>query len=162
MVEPACRYMRPSARVYVGQRQLWAEIDSYLNGPDDEKRPCTTALLTGPAGCGKTAALANWVLRNRADGFVLPHFVGCNAQSRDSFFTLQRLLMELKRGFTLDGELPSTTVEMAQILPSWLERAALRARVIIIIDGVDELTEDSPEQDEPDVAVALLKLVQPT
>ena len=143
--------MRPSTRVYVGQRQLWAEIDSYLNGPDDKKRPSATAFLTGLPGCGKTAALSNWVLRNRADGFVLPHFVGCNSQSKDSFFTLQRLLMELKRGFVLDGEVPSTTVEMAQILPSWLERASLKSRIIIIIDGVDELTEDSNVQGEPDV-----------
>ena len=130
--------------MYVGQRQLWAELDLYLNGPDEEGVQLAPLLLLGETGAGKSACLANWTLQNQAAGFVLPHFTSCSAHSADPAAMMRRVLSELQRSFNLGGDVGSiSSDEMAQLFPIWIERAAAVQRVVLILDGVDELIPDA-------------------
>ena len=99
----------------------------------------TPLVLLGSAGSGKSAAVANWFLRNNRPGFVLVHFVGCSANSTDHILLVRRLLTELQRAFRLEGDVPDVPKQALELLPLWLDRACAFSSVVILIDGIEHL-----------------------
>ncbi|KAL1499076.1 hypothetical protein AB1Y20_013591 [Prymnesium parvum] len=140
-------FARPLVRAYVGRQDVWKAIDNYCYGDissasldgKKESGQAVPLVLHGPPGCGKTAAFANWLLKNKASGFVLPHFVGCTSSSTEPAQIVRRILEELRRAFELEGSVPHDDRECTAMLPLWLARASSIDRVVILIDGLDEL-----------------------
>ena len=85
---------RSSDYVYeTGSRVAFQALDSHAETIEgDVKLPF---VITGAAGCGKSALLANWVsLRRKTkhrDEFLFQHFVGCSPQSKQLAHLLHRL-----------------------------------------------------------------------
>ncbi|KAL1515510.1 hypothetical protein AB1Y20_002132 [Prymnesium parvum] len=139
-------YAKAQVHAYIVSETVVSAISSYVDGvqqsADGIRRPL---IIDGVRGSGKTAALAHWFLNNTRSGFVLPHFVGCNADSTDHVLCLRRMLLELQRSFNLDSEefnkrgLPNDQEAIASLLPVWLARAAMEGPIVIIIDGLDQL-----------------------
>lgn len=117
------------------------------NGYDKRNSPL---LIVGEAGSGKSALLANWMLkrqrvlaRSRMGGgeeFIFYHAVGCSRQSLSVSCLLRRLITEIKEKFEITREVPASQEKLRWELPRFLDHAAKRARVIVIvIDGLHRL-----------------------
>lgn len=98
-------------------------------------------------GSGKSALLANWVLKRRAtkhkDEFLFQHFVESSAQSGHLGHMLYRLETELKAFFQLrEIEVPESEERLRWSLSRFLSAAVKKkfpARIVIVIDGVNKL-----------------------
>ena len=63
----------------------------------------------------------------------------------DHVLLAQRLLSELQRAFRLEGDVPDDPKLTFELLPLWLERACAIGPVVILIDGVDQMSETNGE-----------------
>jgi len=110
---------------------------------DDALRPeRAKVLLTGPAGCGKSALLANWSTRLISaipDAFVFRHFVGATPTSTDWISMVRRLARQLCDAAGIKREIPSQPFALRTFVAEMLVKVSQRAKVLLIIDGVDHL-----------------------
>ena len=125
---------------YVGQISVQGTISKYARGEGTRGAPL---IVVGDRACGKSAAVAHWMLNNSQSGFVLPHFVGCYKSSNDHVWIMRRILLEVQTAFGLKGSVPLDSQALQDLLPLWLTRAcrATEDMVTIIIDGVDQLAD---------------------
>lgn len=110
-------------------------------------------VVTGPAGAGATAAVANWAERWRAehaDDVVIEHYVGANDEASDWTALARRLVGELSRAHNLDGldadALPDDAAGLRAAVARAIDLTAAattasttNAQTVIIVDGVDQL-----------------------
>eukprot|EP01130_Rhizamoeba_saxonica_P017056 TRINITY_DN8098_c0_g1_i1.p1 TRINITY_DN8098_c0_g1~~TRINITY_DN8098_c0_g1_i1.p1 ORF type:complete len:2262 (-),score=513.74 TRINITY_DN8098_c0_g1_i1:41-6826(-) len=99
-------------------------------------------VLHGKAGDGKSAimaTLANSLAEKDSSTFVLPHFIGSSPGSTSIRQTLFRLCSELKHIFKLEDEIPEDYKSLAALFPSFLEQACFQGKLILVIDGLDQL-----------------------
>ncbi|HEX2578708.1 MAG TPA: DUF4062 domain-containing protein [Aquihabitans sp.] len=117
-------------------------------------------LLTGPAGIGKSALLATWAERRgeppadagAAPTVVLTHFTGASADAADGTAMVRRLIGEVARRCGLDvdlDELPTEPAALRTAFTDVLRRAGQGHRLVLVVDGLDQL-EDRDQA--PDLA----------
>ena len=113
-------------------------------------------MLTGPLGCGKTAVLAAWLAKRRhaqsrktrlislnsQEEFVFWQTAGCSRQSTFVGHMLRRLMTEMKEHFALPREVPAHEGALTWNFPRFLEMAANKGRVILVIDGMARMQSD--------------------
>lgn len=141
---------RSSDYVYeTGSRVAFHALDSHAETIEgDVKLPF---VITGAAGCGKSALLANWVsLRRKTkhrDEFLFQHFVGCSPQSKQLAHLLHRLESALKEHFQLrEMEIPTSEERLRWSLNRFLTAAGKKqfpARIVIVLDAVNCLLGES-------------------
>jgi tetratricopeptide (TPR) repeat protein len=132
--------------VYVVRREAGNRLDEHGAGSGPP------LVVTGPAGIGKSALLANWWLRwrqahERAFGFV--HVVGATPSSSSALELVDRLIRALGSLFG-GGVFGRTLVDGAPLLQVFLAVAAERAGpepMVLVIDGLDRLEDHSDELD---------------
>ncbi len=130
--------------VYIGRQESFARLDAHANGSDPP------LVILGESGSGKSALLANWAAQYRAahpGSLILMHFVGATPFSADWAAILRRLLGELKRNFQIMEEIPREPEQLAATFANWLHMAAVRGRVIIILDALNQLEDRAGAQD---------------
>ena len=119
-----------------GRDAILRDLDAWL---EDPQRPF--ALLTAPAGQGKSALLAHWVNALNARNFpvaFVPVSVrfGTNLES----VTFSALAIQLAR--LLGENIPSDPSIPGQVwrgmVSSYLRRSPPQGRLLVILDGVDE------------------------
>ena len=124
---------------------LFTILDQHADTVEgDIKHPL---VILGNEGSGKSAFLANWVMRRREhkhkEEFLFQHFVGCSARSSQLGPTLFRLEKALKDFFQLrEMEVPDSEERLRWSLNRFLAAAAKKhspARIVVIIDGVNNL-----------------------
>ncbi|XP_076442527.1 uncharacterized protein LOC143281281 [Babylonia areolata] len=107
---------------YVANQEHYDFLNSALksNGPEggEGDRGCGHVAVTGPAGCGKSALLCNWLhshLSQLPDVIAIPYYVGCAPSTRDAQGLLDFVYGELeyhlgdasKENNTADGQTDS-------------------------------------------------------
>jgi len=103
-------------------------------------------VITGAAGSGKSAALANWVHARKekaatiSEEFVFCHFAGCSEASTHVRNLLWRICTALKTRFSLKCKLTYDEQALSWEFPRCLQLAALKGHAIIVIDGLEALT----------------------
>ncbi len=132
--------------VYVGRESDFEQLDDFA----DSSAPLF--LLLASAGQGKSALLANWIPRQQArrpDVFVLSHFVGATVRSTDLTRTLRRLVDELHAHFGLPHIITRNPYGLRQILADTLRLVSHRGRTLIVLDGIQALSDrgEMPEMD---------------
>ncbi len=133
--------------VYCAEGALLASLENYTDDGPEDRSP---VVLLGEDGSGKSALLANFVERrtrhngrsNRND-FMFFHAVGCSRQSMNVNSLLRRLMNALKEHFELTRNVPLDEDRLSWDLPLFLEQAAKKGKIIIIIDGLQRLTSNS-------------------
>jgi len=138
-IEEHEQYAESRRRVYIGRDEYFRKLDHYA---DDHKLPL---VISGESGSGKSALVANWVDRYRRqhpETFIIQHYLGSSQQSASHTMIIRRIMQELKRRFSLAVELPADPSELNKAFVRWLVLAAQRGRVILVLDGLNQL-EDS-------------------
>jgi hypothetical protein len=103
----------------------------------------------GNSGLGKTALVANLYFnykKSNPNHFILSHFVGCSTQSTSHINIIKRVMMEMKKFFKLDLEIPKEKDALLQEFVPWLRnleednKATGQHRgMLIILDGLNQL-----------------------
>lgn len=104
-------------------------------------------VVTGNAGMGKSALLANWLriwhLEHPHD-FVFQHYIGGALDSATHWRVMSRLITEIRRWTGAAEALPSSHDELLAALPVWIAQATNKARrdgvrCIVVLDAVNQL-----------------------
>ncbi|MBI2945737.1 MAG: HEAT repeat domain-containing protein [Candidatus Wallbacteria bacterium] len=138
-------FIREGARHHVGRRAELESLTAHAAGSG-----AGMLVVTGPPGCGKSALLGAWVSsqrQSRADTLVLSHFVGASADSTRADRLMRRLHDELRARLDLPGEFPKDPREMAEAFAIRLAEAAKKVRLVLVIDGLNQLDAAEAAQD---------------
>eukprot|EP01116_Phalansterium_solitarium_P003945 TRINITY_DN1478_c0_g2_i3.p1 TRINITY_DN1478_c0_g2~~TRINITY_DN1478_c0_g2_i3.p1 ORF type:complete len:2362 (+),score=859.43 TRINITY_DN1478_c0_g2_i3:58-7143(+) len=98
--------------------------------------------VSGKAGVGKSSLVAAFALhysRRHPDAFVVPHFVGASRGSDDVRRIIRRVCLELVAKFGLETSVPEEYEALRQAWPSIVEQAAFNGRILLLLDGLDQL-----------------------
>lgn len=83
---------------------------------------------------------------NKADkAFVLAHFAGATADSTDPAALLRRLLLALKERLSLPFVMPEQPHQLPTAFASFLQAAATQGRVVLLLDGLEQVAAAAPE-----------------
>jgi tetratricopeptide (TPR) repeat protein len=129
-------FARSRARVYVERPALFAALDAHAAGAGPP------LVVLGESGGGKSALLANWArrLRERGDALlVIEHYIGATPASTDWAEMLRRILGELDRHFALKLEIPDKPEALRAAFANGLYRAAAQGRVVLVLDGLNQI-----------------------
>lgn len=102
-------------------------------------------LVLGSSGAGKSALLANWARHHRhnhPEDLVIVHHAGATSQSTDAASFMRRILAELAQHLGITEPLPETLTQVTEAFPRWLDLAARTRRIVLVLDGLDQLTAD--------------------
>lgn len=139
--------------VYLESPRLTRELDEFCDA-DAMHQPRGPVILLGESGVGKSAFLANWLVRRKKmfqssqtayPEFTFYHVVGCSRQSCFVANLLERILRELKEYFELSKEVPDVEERLGWQLPRFLEAAAKKGRVVLVVDGLQRLRTSNGE-----------------
>ena len=133
------QYADTRRRVYIGREEYFRKLEEHAGSHD------LPLVITGESGSGKSALIANWVTRYRRqkpETFIIQHYLGSSPQSANHIMIIRRIMKEIRRRYGLPDELPAEPGEMKKAFPKWLAMAAQRDRMILILDGLNQL-EDS-------------------
>ncbi|XP_070181286.1 TPR repeat-containing protein DDB_G0287407-like [Littorina saxatilis] len=152
-LELACHdaYMANRTSLFIGGDAYMKELNQTL------QKGGVGHLVVGPAGSGKGAVVSNWVaaVKKKKSHELIYHFVGCSKDSTSVSGILSRLIEELE---TLAGVVkkrkgleereeedakPSNLSEMFQQLQVVMDKAAKRKKILIVIDGVSRIEQQS-------------------
>ncbi len=125
------------ATVYVGRDEYFERLDTHAAGDGPP------LVVLGESGVGKSALLANWVLRYRASHPaepVLVHFIGSSPDSSDWRAMLRRIMGELGRRLGIEGEeVPDAPDQLRLAFADRLHATAAGGRTVLVIDALNQL-----------------------
>jgi nephrocystin-3 len=106
-------------------------------------------VVTGESGGGKTALLAAWSAQwgdEHPDDLIIQHYFGATPESASVAGFLQRLMGELKRRYGIDDDIPAQPDTLRVALPQWLARTINGGRVVLVLDGLNQVEGDEPDR----------------
>ncbi len=124
---------------FIGRRDVLDKLREFVENEEDN-----SLVVTGTAGCGKSAVLAKFAREyseQHTDYFVLTHFIGASPGSTDVRRTLLRLCRELKRKFAIKEEISTDYYELRQAFVKFLEQTVERGKVLLVIGALNQLDE---------------------
>ena len=155
-------WARSRADVYVGGEAYFERLDRHAAGDGPP------LVVLGESGTGKSALLAHWALSRQAadpEQIMVLHFSEASGQSSGWAAMLRRVMGELRRHFDIEGEVPDEPAALRAAFEDWLHRADARGRMVLIVDGLDELEDREGALDLvwlPPVVPANVRLVVST
>ncbi len=126
-------------RYIVGSRQT--VFDDLTRFAQADGEPNIVA-LTGPSGCGKSALLGKFsqdYANQHPSETMITHFVGASAGSMGLRRTLRGLCHALARAAGDERGIPQEVKELAPRLEELLGLASQRQRILLILDGLNQL-----------------------
>ena len=136
-------YARSRRLAFVGRENLLDYLDEYNT---TASKPL---VLVGEAGSGKSALLAEWIVRWRSkhpDDLIIQHYIGSTPDSANWQRLLYRILHELKRSFSIDDDIPVDPDVLRTALSEWTSKTESSARVVLILDALNQLSNDEAAQ----------------
>ena len=133
-------YARSRRLAFIGREDLLRRLSDCAASPTGKP-----LVLTGQSGCGKSALLAEWSFSWRAnhpDDLIIQHYIGSTPDSADWQSLVRRILEELKRAFSIVDDLPTTPDALRDALNAWTTKAAGSRRVVVVLDSLNQLTDD--------------------
>lgn len=143
-------FARSRAGVYIGRQEYFDRLDAHVAGDGPP------LVVLGESGLGKSALLANWFLdrfrpstlnSQPSTTFALIHFIGSTADSADAARLMQRIMLELKRHFDWPDDVPVMPDQIRDEFPQWLVNAAASGRIVLVLDGLNQLEDRDAARD---------------
>ena len=122
--------------VYIRRQEYMDRLTTHV---EEERLPLA---VLGESGSGKSALLANWAFdydKRHPDELIIKHFIGSSPQSADWTMMLRRIMGELKRHFNFKQYIPDQPDALKVTFANWLNMAAAKGRVILILDALNQL-----------------------
>lgn len=129
-------FARSRARAYVGRAETFQRLDAHADGSSPP------LVVTGESGLGKSALLANWIAayqKTHPTTPVIAHYIGATAESTDWAALARRILNGLSRWMGVALAQPNGAAELRQAVAAGLAQAGARGRVVLVIDGLNQL-----------------------
>ena len=131
-------------RLYLGGEEYFKALDQAMRA---EK--FSPLLITGQSGGGKSALLANWVMRWQAEHLetaVILHHLGCGADAADPVRLVTRLMQEIARLTGEEFKPESDPEKQLEQLQQWLALGSVWAEregreVLLVLDGLDKVSD---------------------
>lgn len=133
--------------IYIDREEEIAELTRHIesDGPP--------LVVYGESGIGKSALLSNWSKKYFDDDRDSPdsvqtaafirHFIGASASSSSVDGLLRRVIGELNRQLGLNFTVPDERSTIPEAFRRCLSQAALRGRVVILLDALDQLEDQN-------------------
>jgi len=138
------QYANTRRKVYIGRQGYYRKLDEHAGSQEPP------LVIIGGSGSGKSALIANWVDRYRRQNpeiFIIQHYLGSSPQSANHIMIIRRIIQEIRRRYGLADELPAEPGELKKVFPQWLAMAAQRGRMILILDGLNQLEDTDNARD---------------
>ncbi|HJX93397.1 MAG TPA: NACHT domain-containing protein [Pyrinomonadaceae bacterium] len=134
-------FLQDRTRLFIGREDTLAKMFRYL----DDGKANTPLVVTGQAGSGKSALLAEFAVRarKRMNAMVLPFFIGASAASTDLISGLRSIVEKLRVSLRLQIPVPSKPEELRLLLHRVIKALSSRKRLILLIDALDQLDPSS-------------------
>lgn len=153
-VQPTDQVLRPLQRAAADQLawQAWLADSGAVDRSQERLLNRFAAQAGAPlvlSGSGTSRLLAKWTPRfgsSHGDTPVFFHHVGCTAESRSVDHLLHRLLDAIRLHCDLRDPIPLSPEARIEVLPNWLARLAARGRAVLVLDRLDALEDNDPEQ----------------
>ena len=130
------RFLADRTRLFFGRDELLDRMALYVKN-DQERLPF---VITGPAGCGKSALLAKFAAsKTEPDVLVLPYFIGAAPGSTDLTFAVRSICETLAKECEVDEEISSDPAKLQLQLPVILAKAGRKRKVVLLIDALNQL-----------------------
>ncbi|SFV57848.1 kinesin light chain-like protein [hydrothermal vent metagenome] len=117
-------------------------LSKFINSDQDR------LLLYGESGYGKSALIANYLNRFRADDnsyFIIEHYIGGAGElSNDLHQMLRRVMLEIKEEFNLADEIPTEPQKIMDEFALWVHR--VKRPTIIVFDGYNQIEDELKEK----------------
>jgi tetratricopeptide (TPR) repeat protein len=158
VIEPLDREAEEHAAFAASRTKVYVDRQSYFDCLNEHAHSDSPPLVVvGAPGSGKSALLANWVKQYGSDPDrissaitlqaskpisitpVLTHFIGATATSSNWTVMLRHLMGELRRHYRIEQEIPDKSDALRSAFLNWLEMAAVKGRLIIVLDALDKL-----------------------
>lgn len=151
------------------RRRLYLGGEAYFKALDEamKAKAFRPVLITGQSGGGKSALVANWVdrwSRKHPKTAVIVHHLGSGSDAADPVRMAVRLMREISRLTGDEFKLESDPEKLLEQLPQWLALASAWAKrskkeLLIVLDGLDEVTDTQGLNWLSNFAIAELKIV---
>ncbi|XP_022091330.1 uncharacterized protein LOC110979639 [Acanthaster planci] len=149
-------FAEPRLRIYIGGQEYIQQINAYVqkatrSGEDFVNTPF---VILGESGSGKSALVANWTRQFEEENpgiFLFMHFIGSSAESASHLNLLRRLYEEIKQFFGFEMTVPSSQRNLVLELSTWLQMAGKQARVVLVLDALNQLDSGSGAGEEQDL-----------
>jgi tetratricopeptide (TPR) repeat protein len=125
-------------QVYISRESDLATLDAFAEGSGPP------LVVLGDAGIGKTALLANWTAHyrtRRPEAAIVQYYIGATTSSTDSRSTVELLAGRLDRSFGVGPGSSPPDVDPHVRLARALHAVPRTTRVVIVIDGLDQLSD---------------------
>eukprot|EP00026_Physarum_polycephalum_P000354 Phypoly_transcript_00354.p1 GENE.Phypoly_transcript_00354~~Phypoly_transcript_00354.p1 ORF type:complete len:1644 (+),score=368.57 Phypoly_transcript_00354:104-5035(+) len=76
---------------------------------------------------------------------VIPHFVGCYPTSTNRYEILRKIITTLQKKLHISLPIPVTDEDLVLDFPLWVTVAGNRAKIVLLLDGIDRLDSSSSE-----------------
>jgi tetratricopeptide (TPR) repeat protein len=129
-------FARTRSDVYIGRGEDLDRLDRYALGSGPP------VVVAGESGIGKSALLANWAARFRVahpECAIITHFIGASSSSTDWMSTVVRILGEIASRCGVRVGAAETPDALRAAFVAALRDAGRRGRVVLVIDGLDQL-----------------------
>eukprot|EP00002_Diphylleia_rotans_P034389 TRINITY_DN7378_c0_g1_i1.p1 TRINITY_DN7378_c0_g1~~TRINITY_DN7378_c0_g1_i1.p1 ORF type:complete len:1864 (-),score=413.33 TRINITY_DN7378_c0_g1_i1:109-5700(-) len=155
--------------IYIERQADFLTIDEYVSidkSGVDQSQPVKPFCISGEAGSGKSALVANWChlhSSSHPEDVLVQHFVGCSPTSANLSAMLRRIMEEVETSLSnvhgsLFGVSESRVVitseqdGVVEAFARWVSRDLMlknttQRRIIILIDGLNCLENDDHAQD---------------
>ncbi|KAH3742581.1 Tetratricopeptide repeat protein [Pelomyxa schiedti] len=140
---------RNLTRVYLPNENNFMELDKFVSS--EQALPM---VIVGEGGSGKSALIANWVMRHKEhhpEDVIALHYIGCSPASTNYAFLLGRLMRLISEQLAAPVELPTDQTAAPLAFVTWLSNLSVanvnNRHIVVVIDGLNKLDERENAQE---------------
>ena len=133
-------FLRSRTEVYIAHEENFEVLDNFLNDPEQ-----SYFVVTGESGIGKSALMANWIMRHQedTDRNIAYHFVG-SSNIQGSYHQIALCLSrEISDIYNLSASMSSDSKKPEGILQDCVYSVAGKKPLVIILDGINQIADEN-------------------
>ena len=130
-------FMNSRTQVYIPDIHNYERLDSFI-----EDSNLSHFVILGDSGTGKSALIANWILRQKTnkEWNIVYFFVGCNGSAEDSNYILLRLINEIRDLYHISASIEDLAGDKPKEKLAELF-SIIKKPLLIVIDGVNQIVD---------------------